>query len=151
MSRVYFIHDAQGERQLDEHELPLPIGGAEHGGIVLPDHSGTAVVAHIGLAEGHAFIQPAQTDTQLFHNHEHLAASKWLKSGDLVEVAGSLIYWNVQGDQVDISVRQRPAVPVLEPPASPPPLNNRTLPEVPQAPAPAHVPRQGDQEGYACE
>ena len=136
MSRVYFIHDAQGDRQLDEHELPLPVGGPEQGGIVLPEPPAAGVVAYIGLSEGHAFIQPAQTDVQLFHNHEHLAASKWLKSGDLVEVAGALIHWNVQGDQVEISVRQRPAAPVLEPPASPPPLNNRTLPEVSQTPAP---------------
>ena len=136
MSRVYFIHDAQGERQLDEQELPLPIGAAEHGGIVLPDPPDSGVVAYIGLADGHAFIQPAREDVRLFHNHEHLTASKWLKSGDLIEVAGSFIHWNVQGDQVDISVRQRPSAPVLEPPVSPPPLNNRTLPEVPQVPAP---------------
>lgn len=136
MSRVYFVHDALGERQLEEHELPLPIGGAEHGGIVLLDPPDTGVVAHIGLADGHAFIQPAQTEIQLFHNHEHLTASKWLKSGDLVEVAGSLIHWNVQGDQVDISVRHRPAAPDLEPPTSAPPPNNRTLPEVPQDAAP---------------
>lgn len=136
MSRVYFIRDAQGERQLGEHELPLPVGGAQQGGVVLPDLPDADLVAYIGLSEGHAFIQPAQTDVQLFHNHEHMGASKWLKSGDVVEVAGSLIHWNVQGDQVEISVNRRPASPVLEPPASPPPMNNRTLPEVSQAPAP---------------
>jgi len=137
LSRVYFIHDAQGERQLDGQELPLPIGAAEHGGIVLPDPPDSGVVAYIGLADGHAFIQPARADVQLFHNHEHLTGSKWLKSGDLIEVAGSFIHWNVQGDQVDIRVRQRSAAPVLEPPVSPPPMNHRRLPEVPQVPAPA--------------
>jgi formylglycine-generating enzyme required for sulfatase activity len=136
LSRVYFIHDAQGERQLGEQEMPLPVGGAQHGGIVVPGLSDGEVVAYIGLAEGHAFIQPAETATQLFHNHEHMSASRWLKSGDLVEVGGSLIYWNVQGDQVEIRVRPRVASPVLEPPASPPPMNSRALPEVPQAPTP---------------
>jgi len=135
LSRVYFIRDAQGERQLGEHELPLPVGGVQHGGIVLPELPDADVVAYIGLAEGHAFVQPAQTNVQLFHNYEHVTASKWLKSGDVIEVAGSLIHWNVQGDQVEIDVRQRMASPVLEPPSSPPPVNNRTLPEVPQAPA----------------
>ena len=137
MSRVYFIHDADGERRLDEQDLPLTIGGAGQGGIVLPGLPAAAVVAHIGLDKGHAFIQPAQTDATLFHNHEHLTASKWLKAGDVVEVGESVIHWNVQGDQVIISVQARTEAPLLVPPVSPPPLNNRTLPEVPQAPAPA--------------
>ena len=141
MSRVYFVHDAQGERQLGEHELPLPVGGAQHGGIVLPGVSDSDLVAYIGLSEGHAFIQPADTGAQLFHNHEHMSASRWLKSGDLVEVAGSLIRWNVLGDQVEITVSQRPASPVLEPPASPPPVNSRSLPEVTQLPAAVPVRR----------
>jgi len=138
LSRVYFIHDARGQRQLGEQELPLSIGGPEQGGIVLPGLPAAAVVAHIGLADGHAFIQPAQKQAQLFHNHEHLAASKWLKSGDVVEVGESVIHWEVQGDQVNISVHERPAAPRLVPPASPPPLNNRALPEVTQTRAPAH-------------
>ncbi|MGB5443116.1 MAG: PEGA domain-containing protein, partial [Gammaproteobacteria bacterium] len=137
MSRVYFIHDADGERRLDEQDLPLRVGGAEQGGIVLPGLPAAAVVAHIGLDKGHAFIQPAQSDATLFHNHEHLTASKWLKAGDVVEVGESVIHWNVQGDQVIISVQARTEAPLLVPPVSPPPLNNRTLPEVPQAPAPA--------------
>lgn len=132
MSRVYFVHDARGERRLEEHDLPLSIGGAEQDGIVLPGLPAAAVVAYIGLDEGHAFIQPAQTDLQLFHNHEHLAASRWLKSGDVVEASESVMLWNVQGDQVNIRVQARAAAPELVPPASPPPLNNRVLPEVPQ-------------------
>ncbi|MGD8631241.1 MAG: PEGA domain-containing protein [Gammaproteobacteria bacterium] len=141
MSRVYFIHDAHGERQLGEPDLPLAIGGAEQGGIVLPGLPATAVVAYIGLDAGHAFIQPAAAALQLFHNHEHLLASKWLKSGDLVEVGESAIIWNVQGDQVHISVQARVDAPVLVPPATPPPLNNHALPEVPPPPAPASAQR----------
>lgn len=137
MSRVYIVHDARGERRLGAQDLPLAVGGAEQGGIVLPGLPATAVVAHIGLADGHAFIQPADTETPLFHNHEHLAVSKWLKSGDVVEAGESLILWQVQGDQVSISVQGRAALPPLVPPAGPPPLNNRPLPEVPPISAPA--------------
>lgn len=137
MSRVYIVHDARGERRLGAQDLPLAVGGAEQGGIVLPGLPATAVVAHIGLADGHAFIQPAETETPLFHNHEHLAVSKWLKSGDVVEAGESLILWQVQGDQVSISVQGRAALPPLVPPAGPPPLNNRPLPEVPPISAPA--------------
>ena len=138
MSRVYIIHDARGERRLGTQDLPLSVGGAEQGGIVLPGLPAAAIVAHIGLADGHAFIQPTQSDVQLFHNHEHLTASKWLKSGDLVEAGESVIHWTVQGDQIDISVHERVATPVLVPPDAPPPLNNRVLPEVPQARASGH-------------
>jgi formylglycine-generating enzyme required for sulfatase activity len=137
LSRVYFIHDAHGERQLREQDLPLAIGGMEQGGIVLPGVPAADVVAYIGLDAGHAFIQPVTVEAQLFHNHEHLAASKWLKSGDVVEIGESVILWNLQGDQVHISVQARAAAPQLVPPATPPPLNNRALPEVPPAPAPA--------------
>jgi formylglycine-generating enzyme required for sulfatase activity len=139
LSRVYFIHDARGGQQLGEQHLPLAIGGTQAGDIVLPGLPADALVAHIGLAEGHAFIQPADTDLALFHNHERLTASRWLKSGDLVEAGESVIQWVVQGDQVDISVRPRPATPALVPPSVPPPLTPRTLPEV----APAAAPGQG--------
>ncbi|MGB5198732.1 MAG: PEGA domain-containing protein [Sedimenticolaceae bacterium] len=134
MSRVYFIHDSQGDRQRGEQELPLSVGGAAQADIVVQDLPATAVVAHIGLAEGHAFIQPAATDVSLFHNHEHMTASKWLKSGDVVEIGESLIHWTVQGDQVDITVHQRQASADLVPPSAPPPLNNRVLPEVTHTP-----------------
>ena len=135
MKRVYFVHDARGERRLDEHELPLAVGGGEHAAILVPGLAVDSVVAHIALAEGHAFIQPAETDAQLFHNHEHLTDSKWLKSGDVVEVGESAIHWSVQGDQVEIQVLQRPQTPHLVPPASPPPLNTQPLPEVADPPA----------------
>jgi formylglycine-generating enzyme required for sulfatase activity len=137
LSRVYFIHDAHGERQLREQDLPLAIGGVEQGGIVLPGIPAADIVAYIGLDAGHAFIQPVTAEGQLFHNHEHLVASKWLKSGDVVESGESVILWSVQGDQVHISVQARAAAPLLVPPVTPPPLNNHTLPEVPPAPAPA--------------
>jgi formylglycine-generating enzyme required for sulfatase activity len=138
LSRVYFIHDPQGERQRSEQELPLSVGGAAQADIVLPGLPPAALVAHIGLAEGHAFIQPADTDVPLFHNHEHLTESKWLKSGDVVEIGDSLIYWTVQGDQVDITVRERQAPADLVPPSAPPPGNNRVLPEVTNTSAAAH-------------
>ena len=141
MSRVYFIHDALGDRQLDEHELPLPIGGPDTGGIVLPGVQEDTIIAHIGVSEGHAFIQPGQTDEQLFHNHEHLTASKWLKSGDLLEIGDVVLHWKVLGDKVDISIGERRAAADLAPPSSPPPAETRVLPEVPQPPQGAETRR----------
>jgi formylglycine-generating enzyme required for sulfatase activity len=137
LSRVYFIQDPEGRRQRDEQELPLSVGGAAQADIVLPGLPPAALVAYVGLAEGHAFIQPVDTNVPLYHNHEHLTASKWLKSGDVVEIGESLIYWMVQGDQVDITVRERQASADLVPPSAPPPSNSRALPEVTRASAAA--------------
>lgn len=139
MSRVYFVHDAQGERQLAERDLPLAVGGAQAGDIVPPGLPADALVAHIALAEGHAFIQPAGGAWPLFHNHEHLTSSRWLKSGDLVEIGDSVIRWMVQGDQVDIRVQARPTASGLVPPSEPPPSSHRVLPEI----APAAAPPRG--------
>ena len=92
MKRVYFVRDARGERRLDAQELPLAVGGGEYAAIQVPGLAEDSMVAHIALAEGHAFIQPAQTDTQLFHNHEHLTDSKWLKSGDAASLGRVTTY-----------------------------------------------------------
>jgi len=139
LSRIYRIHDAGGERQIGEQDLPLAVGGTSAGGIAIPGLPAAALVAHIGLDAGHAFIQPVQTDVWLFHNHEHLTSSKWLKSGDLVEVGDSLLCWLVQGDQVNISVQERSEAPQLIPPVSPLPATSRELPEVPHSPTPSPV------------
>ena len=110
MSRVYIINDEHGERRFGEQDLPLRVGGAEQGGIVLPGLPAAAVVAHIGLDKGHAFIQPAQTDAALFHNHEHLTASKWLKSGDRVEVGEAVIHWIVTVSYTHLTLPTTPYV-----------------------------------------
>ena len=136
MSRVYFIQDGRDERRLTDQDMPLSIGGEQHDDIMLPGLPNPSVVAHIGLADGHAFIQPAQTEIPLFHNHEHLTASTWLKSGDRVELGDAVIHWQVQGDQVTISVLERTAEPTLVPPEMPPPLHNRSLPEIKTSPDP---------------
>jgi hypothetical protein len=85
LSRIFIVHDVRGERRLGEADLPLTLGGTASGDIVLPDFPADAVIAYIALAEGHLYIQPV-TDAavQLFHNHEFLTGSTWLKSGDEV-------------------------------------------------------------------
>ena len=127
MSRVFIIQDARGESQLGEAALPLVVGGAEQGDIVVPGVSAAAVIAHIALAEGHAYIQPADDSVQLFHNHEVLTGSKWLKSGDEVQMGDATLHWRVQGDQVFVSVRRRVAAATLVPPDQPPPSESPAI------------------------
>jgi len=121
LSRVYFIHDARGKRQLDEDALPLCVGGGLQGDIVLPGAADDAVFAHIALSEGHAYIQSAGGTVSLFHNQKHFNGSRWLKSGDEVQAGDAVLYWQVRGDQVTISTQRRTAPANLIPPDEPPP------------------------------
>ena len=121
MSRVYFIRDARGERRVGEVDMPLSVGGGQHTDIALPDIEDETRVAHIAIADGHPFIQPDDVALPLFHNHERMLDSVWLKSGDQVQLGDSVLHWNVKGDQVFISVGQANDAPQLTPPQHPPP------------------------------
>ena len=136
MSRIYVVHDARGERQLDEQALPLRIGGEATGDIVMPGVPVDRLLAYIATAEGYAYIQTADESLQLFHNHEHLSGSQWLKSGDVVQLGDAVMSWTVQGDMVIIrtqtrslsaSVTPTPDTPSLVPPLVPP---QRAIPDV---------------------
>ena len=131
MSRILFVHDARGERQLDEQALPLSIGGEAAGDIVMPGVSADRLVAYIAAADGYAYIQSADASMQVFHNHEHLRGSRWLKSGDEVQVGEGVMNWTVQGDVVIIATRTRSlAASVASPPLVPPLLPpKRTIPD----------------------
>jgi formylglycine-generating enzyme required for sulfatase activity len=144
LSRVFVVHDARGERQLDEQALPLCLGGAAAGDIVMPGVPAAQRVAYIAMADGHAFVQTADDNLQVFHNHERLDGSRWLKSGDEVQLGEGVVSWTVRGDVVSIATRTQslagPATPAkITPPSSPP---KRVLPLV-APPAPQSVRRSG--------
>ena len=122
MSRVFFIQDDRGEHRAAETDMPLTVGSSERSDVLLPGVPGDGVMAYIALADGHAYIQPADPSFALFHNNQRLADSTWLKSGDQVQMGDAVLYWSVQGDQVFISLGQRLAQPSLVPPDEPPPL-----------------------------
>ncbi|VAW78152.1 hypothetical protein MNBD_GAMMA13-1967 [hydrothermal vent metagenome] len=138
MKRVFLLTDANGDRQFAEDCLPITLGGAA-ADIVLPGLQDEVVVAHIALTDGHAFIQPESGAVPLFHNHERLQASAWLKSGDQVQLGQVLLHWQVKGDQVYISMSAATAAGTgktgLTPPLEPP-ENHRPLPVVEAVPAP---------------
>ena len=121
MSRIYVVHDVRGERQLDEQALPLSVGGEAAADIVMPGVPAEQLVAHIALSDGHAYIQTADVDLPLFHNHEHLSGSQWLKSGDEVQLDDAVMRWTVQGDVVTIRTQTGSLSAPVTPPAGPPP------------------------------
>ncbi len=140
MSRIFFIRDARGEHRAGESDMPLTVGGAEHSEVLLPDAPSGSVLAYIALADGHAYLQPADPSYALFHNHDRMVDSAWLKSGDQVQVGEAVLHWTVKGDQFFISVSQRPTQSPLVPPSEPPPgvgLTERTALPLAEAPVAA--------------
>ena len=142
MSRVYFILDASGKHRIEEADLPLAIGGARQSDIVLPDVAPDSVIAHIAIADGHAYIQAADDSVSLFHNHQRINESVWLKSGDQVQLDDTIIDWLVKGDQVFISVRQRSLDNMLTPPSGPAPTGSANKNADTVVKAQAEVPAQ---------
>ncbi|MBT8073431.1 MAG: SUMF1/EgtB/PvdO family nonheme iron enzyme [Xanthomonadales bacterium] len=120
MRRVFFIDNVSGVRRVEAADFPLAIGGAG-ADISLPGLPAGTVVAHIALADGHAYLQPADADVELFHNHEFIDTSAWLKSGDRVQLGDWLLKWDIKGDQVFIKVGDSRDELELQPPAEPPP------------------------------
>ncbi len=108
MSRVFVIEDGHGERRLDEQALPLCLGGANACDIVMPGVPADLHLAFVALEDGHAFIQPASDGLLLYHNHEILNSSCWLKSGDVVRYEDAVMEWRVQGDITFIATRVEP-------------------------------------------
>ncbi|MDH4018984.1 MAG: hypothetical protein OEU84_05230, partial [Xanthomonadales bacterium] len=139
MKRVFFIETADGaRRRITEADFPLTVGGSG-ADIVLQEALANTVVAHIALSSGHAYLQPARADTELFHNHEYISTSAWLKSGDRVQLDDRVLCWDVKGDQVFVKVRDVEEPPDLQPPPVPPPekkeesqeeLDTRVIPVV---------------------
>ena len=131
MSRVFFIQDVRGERRAADTDMPLTVGGSERSDVLLPGAPDDSVIAYIALADGHAYIQPADPSYALFHNHERVTESTWLKSGDQLQLGEAVLYWTVKGDQVFISLGQLSVQPPLVAPADPPPLPEPTVADTP--------------------
>ena len=135
--RNYFLFDADGQKTLDELQLPIRVGGKTHAGIVVPGVADDQLVATIALEDGHAYIQPAEVVVSIFHNDERLTDSAWLKSGDRIQIADHVLGWEVQGDRVLISVQpDQPDTHHLRPPkhapeTSPPAADSLPVSEAP--------------------
>ena len=142
MSRLFIVHDVRGERQLDEQALPISIGGEAASDIVMPGVPADRVMAYIAATDGYAFIQAADETSQVFHNHERLSGSRWLKSGDEVQVGDAVMSWTVQGDMVIIATRTQPLAAAATAPTDTPTL----LP--PKRPVPEIIAREPPRVGH---
>ena len=141
MKRTILVRDAAGERCYPPDAYPLALGGD---GADVALGGGERVLAYIGSERDHPFVQPADEQSLVWHNHQQLQGSAWLKSGDQLQIDRYHLSWQVQGDQIILSVSSTDvaATPRLTPPPSPPPQQDGTgvLAENPSAGRP---PRHG--------
>ncbi len=133
MKRVTIVRDGDSEKSFSFDDYPLSIGGP---GAQIPLGPKQPVAAHIGDEQGHPFIQPVAGGDVVWHNHERLSESAWLKSGDQIQIDDRLIRWQVQGDQILVNLGSADSV-VTASPADmvPPPISarmDRSLP-IPEA------------------
>lgn len=119
MNRITLIRDGAGERRYQLADYPLNIGGKD-AAIPVPGHD--LPVAYIGQQKGHPFVQPAASGVPIWHNHEQVIQSTWLKSGDQLQIDRVTVFWQVQGDQIVVSLGEADAIP-LTAPVAPPPVN----------------------------
>ncbi len=128
MKRVFIIETETATRRLTEADFPLSVGGSGADINLLGTQADT-VVAHIALSSGHAYVQAVNANIELFHNHEFISTSAWLKSGDRVQLGERVLCWDVKGDQVFIKVNHVDDPPELKPPPVPPPGDESELDE----------------------
>jgi hypothetical protein len=109
LSRQYTLRDELGERHWGELVHPLPVGGRDLSGIVLPNIAPVQLCATIAQLDDHAYIQPATNQTEpdstgVYLNDERLKDSAWLKSGDRIQIGSAVINWTVNGDRIMVEV-----------------------------------------------
>ena len=86
MSAQLIIREPLGERRLTDEALPMSIGGA--GSDVIVPRAAPGPLAWIGTQDAQLFLQPASNEAVVLHNGARIAGSTWLRSGDVLDVAG---------------------------------------------------------------
>ncbi len=115
MSRIFAIYQDDEIREFSDVDLPLIIGSGVNAHIRLPE--GRAIEAHIADSRGHLFLQPANGSSAIYHNDNHITASAWIKSGDHIRIADSMLHFHISGDRLEIRLSSALET-VLVPPTS---------------------------------
>ncbi len=134
MSRIFEIITSRGSRTFSEADLPLAVGSGVNAQIPLP--AGPETAAWLAESRGYLYLQ-AEADNAVYHNHEHLTGSVWIKSGDTTRIGNYLLRWSLMGDRVEVQVEEALrrkaslAPPTVEPSADASP--EKILPRVEQS------------------
>jgi len=102
------------ERTYGPDELPLEVGGP---GAELPVPGAQAPLAWIGADGDEIFVQPAEGGPELVCNGAAVGASRWLRHGDQIRVAGTRIEVERRGDRLRLVVQHSGSDVPTEPPS----------------------------------
>ena len=131
------VSDRTGERRYERADLPLVLGG-EDTDIPVAGLVNGARAAFLGMSGDAAFIQPADPDAaSVLFNGEPLVASRWLKSGDLIQVGEQRIVCDVTPKGVALAMDDDAGARATLPPEVVPMASVPDTPVTPQAARPA--------------
>ncbi len=106
-------------------DFPIALGGPESA-VEIP--GAPAPLAWLGLGEGEVFVQPV-AGAAVVCNGARLAASHWLRDGDVLRVGSTQLEARLRGDEVHLRVERLTDV-------------NPTVPPVVLVPPPREAPRR---------
>jgi formylglycine-generating enzyme required for sulfatase activity len=117
------IEDGGHARDLGPAEFPVPLGGP---GSLVPVPASAGPVAWLGLADGDVFVQPAP-GAAVQCNGVRLAASHWLRDGDVLRLGPTRVEVRSAGDGMRLVVEELAETNPTEPPVVlvPPPRGER--------------------------
>jgi formylglycine-generating enzyme required for sulfatase activity len=112
MSVAVHVEDGEERRPLGEGDFPVPLGGPGSP-VLVPGSAGP--VAWLGLADGEVFVQPTG-GVAVLCNDQHLAASHWLRDGDVLRLGSARLEVRVRADGVHLGVQRSTDTNPTEPP-----------------------------------
>ncbi len=110
-----FVRDVEGERRIDESDLPLRVGTGSDCALRLPGPGGGPVML-LDLLDGAPFVQPFGQDESMQLNGETLSASTRLRDKDELKFFGSRIQVSATKDRLTLEVRLEDSAYVTQPP-----------------------------------
>jgi len=109
------IEQAGGERRVEADELPVVIGG-QAADIPVSGATDGAPLAFVGVEGGEPFLQPAAGVAGMFCNGNPLTTSQWLRDGDEVRAATTVLSVTREGELTRLSVQRQVTEVDTEPP-----------------------------------
>lgn len=119
------VRDGENERRFGPADFPLPLGGP---GSAVAKDAAPGPVAWLGLEGGEVFVQPV-AGASVLCNGTRLAASHWLRDGDVLRLPATSLEVRLRGDGVELRVAELGESNPTEPPLVlvPPPRGAKTL------------------------
>lgn len=120
---------AGGEtRRFGPEAFPLSLGG-DGCTVALEGVPAGRRAAHIGCAEGHYFVQPADPMIAVLHGDRLLGGSAWLRDGDTLSIAGTRLACRIADGALNLDVHPpAPEADRVAPPHTPPPAWGEKVP-----------------------